>query len=491
MSHKTFRLFAICLLLLVQMFTGITPALAAPPANDNFADALSIDVLPFSHTTDNTEAGSEPDEQQWCNFMPNTVWYTFTAASAGAIRIDMAGTAFSGTMLNVYQDHGTGMTGLSFLGCTTDFGDTGNRSLTVEAGATYYFQAGSYNGETGELHLNLQTIPPPANDNHADAQILSSTIPLDVFGDSFASTNEAGEPMPSCSFIDPDPSQTVWYSFTPAASGTVSAWLPSTTFTPVIAVYTGSSLDSLAEIGCQNFSSLLTLAVTAGATYYFQVGNLFPWEQGGTFQLHIEQAPPPQAGFFYSPSDPSRFDTINFQTSSNDPANIGIESFAWEFGDGSTGSDSSVAHKYADDGDYQVTHTVTTFDGRTASFTQTVQVRTHDVAIMKINAPLSANAGQMKTITVSLRNNNTPEVVQIELFKSTPTGFVWVGTVVRTVPVLAGNRTTNINFSYTFTSEDVAIGKVTFKAVATLLSARDALLADNEAISSPPTRVGR
>jgi hypothetical protein len=491
MFHNAFRLFAISLLLLVQMFTGITPAMAAPPVNDLFADAISIDSLPFSHSLDNTEATVEADEQQWCNSMPNTVWYSFTAASAGAIRIDMAGTTFPGTMLNVYRDNGTGMTGLSFLGCTTDFGDLGYRSLTVEAGAIYYFQAGSYNGGTGELHINLQTIPPPANDNYADAEMLSSTIPLDVFGDTFASTNEAGEPIPSCSFIDPVPSQTVWYSFTPAASGTVSAWLPSTTFTPVLSAYTGSTLDNLTEIRCQNFSNLLSLAVTAGTTYYFQVGNLFPWEQGGTFQFHIEQVPLPQAGFFYSPSDPSRFDTISFQTASSDPGNIGIENFEWDLGDGTTGSDSSIAHKYAVDGDYQVTHTVTTLDGRTASLTQTVQVRTHDVAITKITAPLSANAGQMKTITVSLRNNNSPEVVQIELFKSTPTGFVWVGTVIRTVTALAGNRTTNINFSYIFTSEDVAVGKVTFKAVATLQGARDALLADNEALSSPPTRIGR
>ena len=491
MFHRTFRPFAISLLILLQMFTGITPALAAPPANDNFADAISADALPFSHSADNTEAGNEPDEQQWCSSISSTVWYKFTATSPGLIKIDMAGTTFAGTMLNMYRDNGTGLAALSFLGCTLNFGDSGFVTLSVEAGTTYYFQAGSHDGGTGELHFNLQLVPPPGNDNFADAVQLSASIPQDVFGENSSATRESGEPWPSCSFIEPGPGKTVWYSFTASEAGTLSAWFPTVSFTPVIAAYTGSALESLTELACNNFSNLMSLAVEAGMTYYFQVGTLFPWEAGGAFHLHLEAAPPPQAMISYSPQDPSRFDAINFQSSSMDPANIGIESYEWDFGDGTAGSGSSVLHTYAADGEYPVTLTVTTFDGRTASSTQTVQVLTHDVSITKINAPLSANAGQMKTITVSLQNKNAPEVVQIELFKSTSTGFVWVGTVIRTVPVLAGNRTTNINFSYTFASEDAAVGKVTFKVVATLQGARDALLADNEAISSPPTRVGR
>ena len=45
-------------------------------------------------------------------------------------------------------------------------------------------------------------------------------------------------------------------------------------------------------------------------------------------------------------------------------------------------------------------------------------------------------------------------------------------------------------FSYTFTADDAQIGKVTFRAVAVISGARDALPADNEAIA-PPTKVSR
>ncbi len=127
---------------------------------------------------------------------------------------------------------------------------------------------------------------------------------------------------------------------------------------------------------------------------------------------------------------------------------------------------------------------MTATDGRTASITQTVQVRTHDVVITKIATPASANVGQTKTITVTLRNIAYPETVQIDLYKSTVNGFVWVGTVTKSVPALSGNRTTAVDFSYKFISDDAKLGKVTFKAVVTIVGARDAYPSDNEVISS-------
>ncbi len=77
------------------------------------------------------------------------------------------------------------------------------------------------------------------------------------------------------------------------------------------------------------------------------------------------------------------------------------------------------------------------------------------------------------------------------LYKSVPGyGYQQVGTLQQSVPPRSSNRTTNFNFSYTFTTDDAAIGKVTLRAVANIQGARDALPADNEAIA-PPTKVSR
>ncbi len=46
-------------------------------------------------------------------------------------------------------------------------------------------------------------------------------------------------------------------------------------------------------------------------------------------------------------------------------------------------------------------------------------------------------------------------------------------------------RVTPFAFSYTFTPDDATIGNITFKAIAALSGARDALPADNEIVSLP------
>jgi hypothetical protein len=134
--------------------------------------------------------------------------------------------------------------------------------------------------------------------------------------------------------------------------------------------------------------------------------------------------------------------------------------------------------------------TVTTYDGRMASTSQTVRVGTHDVAIVKLAAPNAARVGQTRSIVVYMKNSRYPERVRIELYKSVPGGFQWVTSTEQNIPVRTGGRTTSVSMSYTFASEDALMGKVTFKASANIVDRRDALPADNEAISAP-TKVGR
>lgn len=200
--------------------------------------------------------------------------------------------------------------------------------------------------------------------------------------------------------------------------------------------------------------------------------------------------PPPVAEFGWYPGDPSVFDSVWFSNYSWDPAHNGIASVAWDLGDGTTGTDWSLSRKYAADGDYSVQLTVTTWDGRTASVIKTVPVRTHDVAITKFTVPTAASAGQTRSIVVALNSKRYPERVEVTLYKSVPGGEQWVGSLLQSVPVRPANRTTDFKFSYTFTAEDAALGKVTFKAVATIVDARDALPTDNEAIGMP-TKVSR
>ena len=53
------------------------------------------------------------------------------------------------------------------------------------------------------------------------------------------------------------------------------------------------------------------------------------------------------------------------------------------------------------------------------------------------------------------------------------------------VPATSSNKTTRFSFTYTVTSDDLAYGKLTFRASADPSPSRDALPADNELLSTP------
>jgi hypothetical protein len=147
-----------------------------------------------------------------------------------------------------------------------------------------------------------------------------------------------------------------------------------------------------------------------------------------------------------------------------------------------------VSHRFTHDGDYTVTLTVAARGGRTNAVIKTVQVRTHDVTVMSLVAPAKGKVGKQASITVGVGNTRYPETVQVDLYKITPQGDVLVGTSIQTVRVMKLKTAVNYSFNYTFTNEDALIGKLPFRAVATVQGARDAVSGDNTA-TTPPTLV--
>ena len=132
---------------------------------------------------------------------------------------------------------------------------------------------------------------------------------------------------------------------------------------------------------------------------------------------------------------------------------------------------------------------VTTNDDRTASVTRTVSVRTHDVFIYKITAPKMAMSGQWWRIHVDVRSLRYVDTVKVELYKSVSGGYQSIGSCTHQVPENPHKQGTRFTFFYTFHLGDSAMGEVHFKAIATITNARDAIPADNVAISAPPTQL--
>jgi PKD domain-containing protein len=320
----------------------------------------------------------------------------------------------------------------------------------------------------------------PNNDNLANATLIPG-VPFSTTVDITEATTEAGEPQ-FCWFMD----RTAWYSFTPTQSMVLRASAQGSAIGANVNIFrsTGAGINNLEFLGCASFSDTRAFIAEAGQTYYLQVGPTFG--EAGNVQVNLEQfiPPPPQGGFSYNPFDPSAFDTVQFCDNSYDPAGFGFQSFTWDFGDGANSIDNCASHFYGRDGDYTVQHTAKTIDGRTASSSQLVQVRTHDVAINKLVVPQTARVNQTKAISVDVTNKRYSDYVQVSLYKGLAGGGEQlVGTLTIYVPARA-TRPTTFKFSYTFTSQDAQVGKVTFRAEANIVNARDILPSDNNAIAT-------
>ena len=104
----------------------------------------------------------------------------------------------------------------------------------------------------------------------------------------------------------------------------------------------------------------------------------------------------PTAAFSASPNPASTGQPVNFDASgSSDPGGGGITSYAWDFGDGSSGAGVTTSHAYGAAGTYTVQLTVTNAEGFSASTTHSVTVN----APAPTPAPAPAPAPSASTTT--------------------------------------------------------------------------------------------
>ncbi|HET7619868.1 MAG TPA: PKD domain-containing protein [Vicinamibacterales bacterium] len=465
-----------------DVVVGGLDADSLPPSNDFRDSARFAFPLPYTDTLDLTFATIEAGEPtSFCHDSvtppSRSVWYVMTQHQPGGGSLTAQVHSGPG-VLTVYRDSVGALIPIvcsAFNQPITFFGDSGT---------TFWYQVTDSAGAGGFAVFTLQgdTLPPPPPPDDNDFFANARPIPGVPYSDTvfFAgATREFNEPA-FCAFQQ----QTRWYRFTAMQTRALQYGLTSTPFFDNVTVYQGTSLNNLSFVGCANSFSPGTFTAFAGQTYYFQVSS--DQSDGAVFFLNVPPPPPPpQANFSTFPFDPSLFDNVQFFDQSFDPGNVGIGTRIWSFGDGAVDSTTSfvTTHQYAADGDYPVSLQVTTLDGRTGSITRTLPVRTHDVAITKFQTPSSGGVGRSTKISVDIRSNRYAETVDVQLFKSVPGGYQFVAVSRQTLPTR--NRVTSVGFTYTFAPSDAVIGKVTFRVLVSILGARDALPADNEAIGSP------
>lgn len=267
------------------------------PANDAFANSVEItdgDTLPGTNVASTTEL-NEPTSP----YSPlRTVWYHFDAPSNGEVTFDTCDADFDSVVI-------------AFKGSAVD-------SL-VPAGASYYADQGCLAGSgsklsdlrvrTGErIYFRVQSYPPtppghftaslnfdaaPSNDDFADASAISGNSGSAPFNNAFSSMQDN---EPNTGGRD----RSVWFTYTPTASGWATFNTCDASGDTVIDVYTGNDLATLVNVtyvdgncpggGLGDHS--YPIAVTANTAYHVRVSNYYgSGSLSGNLGVDLEEVP--------------------------------------------------------------------------------------------------------------------------------------------------------------------------------------------------------
>ena len=128
------------------------------------------------------------------------------------------------------------------------------------------------------------TPTPPANDNFANAQVLTGCSPITT-GTNVSATKESGEI--NHLLASPSSARSVWYQWQAPVSGTATISTAGSTFDTILAIYTGNSLNTLGfvanndDVSGTNTSSFVSFTATAGVNYRIAVDGFNNQGSGG------------------------------------------------------------------------------------------------------------------------------------------------------------------------------------------------------------------
>ncbi len=256
-----------------------------PPANDDCGSAVSLTPATgstcstaVSGTTEAATASAETPPNTAPDGTNDDVWYSFvaTAANHGIALSNLNGTS-SDMAMAIYS----GSCGSLVLIQDSDPETMYVSNLTP--GQTYYIRVWTYSDQAdgyGSFDICVNTLTAPANDECATATPINGTSGM-VLGSNIVSS-ESQIPA-SCNSSSATASSDVWYSVTADFTGDINIELDQSNLDAVMETFSGTC-GNLTQLDCTDGSNL-TIAATAGTTYYVRVDG---WNnQQGIFGIQV------------------------------------------------------------------------------------------------------------------------------------------------------------------------------------------------------------
>jgi hypothetical protein len=140
---------------------------------------------------------------------------------------------------------------------------------------------------------------PPANDTFAGAVTISA-LPFSATLDTTEATTDANDAEANTTCGAPATEASVWYALTPSTAETVAVDVSASSYSAGVIVVTGSP-GSFTLITCG--PGAVAFSAAAGVTYYLMAFDDTPGApNGGTLQISVSEAQPPEAEVTVDPT---------------------------------------------------------------------------------------------------------------------------------------------------------------------------------------------
>lgn len=247
-------------------------ALAVPPPNDNFANALIIVGPQASVSAVVSDATRQSGESRLNG--DRTVWWKWTAPASGRVTLDVSHGDFARAFLAVYT--GDSLDHLSMVAANNDGLNTSSAEPVIEfqvaQGTTYRIAAAKSGGGAFGALFTVRL----------DLSLKPNALPGSVVGKSFAEREVLVGSDAMGVGNNVESAQALWWTWTPSANGVITLDTLGSDSDTVLSVYVGTGLDNLLPVRRNNGTSNSTLSYLQ-----FQVGA------GLTYQIAVSPAPPP------------------------------------------------------------------------------------------------------------------------------------------------------------------------------------------------------
>lgn len=270
------------MLLALMLLAAPGTALAAPPANDNRADAEAIPAFPHTLTATTAEATVERLDPQVsrCGRVEATVWYRIDTAPDGLIGITVKGAAGVAPVLRIYR---RGSSAIQEVDCASA-GPGGAASASLEAvrGSNYLVLVGRRPGTAdGSFEVGAELFLPPRNDDRSGAQVVK--LPGSVRGTTLGATADESE-LGRCRLVG----GVVWYRLASRRDGRILLRLTAAGQLDAAILVLERVRSRTEGIACgatdRSGRATVGFASRKGATYLIAVGHVENADPG-TFRL--------------------------------------------------------------------------------------------------------------------------------------------------------------------------------------------------------------